>query len=185
MKYVFYDVYWSSSAPKVANGVIDLLKRTSGSEMMKGYLPKYLATIKEMIDTVNAKGRCAKLMMSNRKSVRYTDHKEHGQISIFQEGKWGQKDVARIHFIEVNNFWTFDSREENLVMCHFLNSMDGEVEFMTDKEEEDMIEKMLIDLHNGVSVEEVADKYVTCDTPELRQKLIEGMKAIFEEGGKS
>lgn len=133
MKYVFYDVYWSSSAPKVANEVIDLLKRTSGTEMMKGYLPKYLATIKEMIDTANAKGRHAKLMMSKRKDVRYTDHKEHGQISIYQDGKWGQKDVARIYFIEVNNFWTFDSREENLVMRHFLNIKNREAEFMTDK----------------------------------------------------
>lgn len=185
MKYVFYDVYWSSSAPKVANEVIDLLKRTSGSEMMKGYLPKYLATIKEMIDTANAKGRCAKLMISNKKDVRYTDHKVHGQISIYQDGKWGQKDVARIHFIEVNNFWTFDSGKENLVMRHFLNIKNRETKFMTGEEKEEILRGMFHDLDNGASVEEVADKYVTCATPELREKLIQGMKAIIEKGGES
>lgn len=186
MKYVFHNVFWSSNAPKAADEIIELLKRTSGSEMMKGFFPSFLEIIKEIIDAANAKGRHAKLMMSHNRMVEYTDHKEHGQISIYQKGKWGQKDVARINYIEVNHFWTYTAdKEENLVMCHLGKYQEyRQNEYIESFGESDKIlRKMVRDIKSGVPVEEVADKYVNCATPELRKQLIDGMKAIVEKGG--
>ncbi len=196
MKYVFYDVFWSASAPKAGLEIIDILKRASGSEMLKGYLPKFLDMLKRKIDEANNSGRHAKFELYHHQGVHYTDHKVHGQIAIHQDAQFGKKDIARLHYIELNSMWA-----ENFASGGELKQWDiaewekkrvilededyqAKMEAATNEQDE-IIEKMVGELKNGAPVEEVIDKYVTCATPELRGKLIDGMKAIVEEGGES
>lgn len=49
----------------------------------------------------------------------------------------------------------------------------------------DIMKKMVHELENGVSVEEVVDKYTVCASPELRQKLINGLTEIVKKGSES
>lgn len=43
---------------------------------------------------------------------------------------------------------------------------------------DELLEKMCTEMAQGGNVEEIADKYVKCSTPELRDELIAGLKAI-------
>lgn len=45
--------------------------------------------------------------------------------------------------------------------------------------------RMADDLRSGLPAEEVVDMYVTCASPELREKLIDGVKEIIAKGGES
>lgn len=120
MKYVFYDVFWSASAPKAGLEIIDLMKRTSGSEMLTTYLPKFLELLKGKIEEANKNGRHAKFELRHHQNMHYTDHKLHGQICIHQDGMYGKKDIARLHYIEVNQRWAEDFRNNGeLRLWHF------------------------------------------------------------------
>ena len=48
---------------------------------------------------------------------------------------------------------------------------------------EELLRKMCLDLASGGDIEEIADKYVKCETPELRQQLIDGLKSVLGKGG--
>ena len=185
MKYVFYDVYVYSSAPKAAQGIINMLKRASGTEMLKGYFTDFLEAINDLLEKTNEKGRIAKLEMFHNSMVDSLDHKEHGRITIIQKGKQSPKEIARIYYIEVNNFWAKDLGKEHLEMFSFYEgkSKESESDEAGSIKKEEIIEKMVIDIINGVSVEKVADKYVVCANPDLRKKLIDGLKSIVEKGG--
>lgn len=41
-----------------------------------------------------------------------------------------------------------------------------------------LIARMVRDVKTGKNIEQVVDRYVTCATPELRQKLIDGIRQI-------
>ena len=182
MKYVFHDVFWSSSAPKACLDIIEVLKRTSGSEMLTVYLPKFLDLLERKIAEANKNGRHAKFELYHHQNMHNTDHKVHGQICIHQDGMSGKKCIARIDYIEVNQFWTFSSAEGNLELCHFDNSKSRQTDSIT---ADDIMRRMVDDLRSGLPVEEVVDMYVACASPELREKLIDGLKEIVAKGGKS
>lgn len=47
-----------------------------------------------------------------------------------------------------------------------------------------LIEKMVDELKAGANIEKVVDKYCTCKTPRLRQKLIDGIRKIVSHNTK-
>ena len=110
MSYVFHNVFYSSSAPKAANEIIDLMKRTSGSEIGEEELQVYIDKLKEKIEKANASGRHQRIQISHSQDIHYTDMKVHGQIRVFANSKWGEKDIARLDYIQVNYGWRVDSQ---------------------------------------------------------------------------
>ena len=105
MKYVFYQVFYSSSAPKAAGEIIQMMKQTVGSEMLKMYYPEFFKALKDLVVAANASGKHAPFRIESNSGIRYDDNRKHGQISVFQPYKWGQKDVARLEYIEVDSMW--------------------------------------------------------------------------------
>ena len=47
-----------------------------------------------------------------------------------------------------------------------------------EKEAESLMNQIIAELKKGVEVEDVVDKYIKCETPELRQKTIDGINNI-------
>lgn len=110
MSYVFHNVFYSSSSIKAANDIIDLMKRTSGSEMREEDLPVYIAKLKEEIEKGNNTGRHARIALTHIQSKHFTDKKVHGQISVYTLGREGKKDIARLDYIQVSYGWRIDTQ---------------------------------------------------------------------------
>lgn len=125
MNIVFYNFFYSASAPKCAMGIIDLIKRTSGSIMRKEYLKKYIAMLKWMIEETNTSGRHAKIEISLYEGKHYNDDKVHGQISVYNMGQYGKKDIARIDYIEEGYGWQLDKYGDIRIMV-IKNNVDME-----------------------------------------------------------
>ena len=105
MSIVFHGIFCSSSAPRVADEIRDLMTKTSGTEMDNEHLSIYLDILTRMIDDANKKGRHAKIVMSHKRFVRNDDFRVHGQISVYMEKKSGYADIARLYYIEVGMHW--------------------------------------------------------------------------------
>ena len=105
MKFVFYQVFCSASAPKAAGDIIQLMKQTVGSEMLKMYYPEFYGKLKGLVNVANGNGKHAPFKIESNSFIRFDDNRLHGQISVFQPNKWGQKDVARLEYIEVDSMW--------------------------------------------------------------------------------
>lgn len=119
MKYVFYQVFYSASAPKAAGEIIQLMKQTVGSEMLKMYYPEFFKILKELVAAANASGKHAPFRIESNSGIRYEDSRLHGQISVFQPNKWGQKDVARLEYIEVDSMWAARSPQGDIKQYTF------------------------------------------------------------------
>lgn len=50
-----------------------------------------------------------------------------------------------------------------------------------DKDADELMGKIVAEMKAGGNIEEIVDKYVNCDTPEMRQELIEQMTAIRDK----
>lgn len=186
MKYVFHSIFYSASAPKSAKEVIEYMKATVGTEMLTSYFPRFLGIIQGMVDKVNATKR-VHIKMENYSCIQHDDGRRHGQISIFSDGKWGKKDMARLDYIEVDSMWAEDASARNELKQFTFNQWDkmkyqAEIEETVD-EAEGLLKQMVNELREGRNVEEVVDKYVKCANSELREKLISGIKNITQKGG--
>lgn len=186
MKYVFHDVFYSASVPKTAQPIIDLFKLAVGSEMLSEYMVKFVADIRDMANNAMRKGRV-------KFEVRYSNEKRaydgcyHGSITLYSPTSSEPKRQAALYFIGVDSLWAEDYRRDKLLTPFKFVEWDKMKMRVANTEDTDKAEEILMnmvgDLQKGVSVEEVADKYVACATPELRKSLIDGMKAIVEKGG--
>lgn len=184
MKYVFYDIFYAASAPKAAADIIAYMKGSVGSEMLTGYMEKYVAGIRQMVKEANEK-RKMQMMVDYTNQVNWNHGRRSGTIRVYKHAPYGYNDIARLYFVEVDSMWAessdgvlrqFTFSEWDRLKMRVANNIHP------DKVDE-ILRKMVSDLKNGVPVEEVADKYVTFATPELRKKLIDGMKAFVEKGG--
>ena len=213
MKYVFYDVYYSASAPKTAAKIVAFMKGAVGCEMLTVYLEKFVATIRQLVEDANATGR-VDIEMSKKVDRHYNDGCRHGQIAVYSKSRYGFKDIARLHFIEVDRLmveryqsmelkqYTFNELDKKILTMEkelkpattCAKNLMGEMKLVEKKESEedraeDLIIKIYLELAAGGDVATIADKYVHCATPELRQKLIDGMTRIRDEheqkGGES
>ena len=74
------------------------------------------------------------------------------------------------------------SEEEAITMfCNNLQKNSSEHHFTTGNDDADkLIDMMIKEVKTGGDIEKVVDKYVKCSTPELRQKLIDGIRGINE-----
>ena len=62
--------------------------------------------------------------------------------------------------------------KDHSVIVHRGNGSEDE------KGAESLMNQMIAELNKGVEVEDVVDKYIKCETPELRQKTIDGINKI-------
>ena len=185
MKYVFHGIFYAASAPKSAAEVIAFMKDAVGSEMLTSYFPKFLKIIHSMVDKANATKRVS-IVVDIYSGIQYDDGRRHGVISLYTKGTMGQKDIARLFYIEVDTMWAEDARDGKLK--HFTFNQWDKMKFQAEKEEtvdeaEGLLKQMVNELREGRNVEEVVDKYVKCANSELREKLISGIKNITQKGG--
>lgn len=165
MKYVFYDAFVSSSAPKAAKEIIELMTKAVGSEMLPTYLPRFFCQLKEMAAEVSSKGKIKLTVeMTQAKNIYGEDIVNRG-IYLRRTRMYCSDDVARLFCVSVKTEWKPEDEEEEL------------------KSGDDIIRRMAEDLKNGVSEEAVADKYVVCANPDLRKEMIDRLKSIAEKGG--
>lgn len=162
MKYVFHDAFVSSSAPKAAKEIIELMTKAVGSEMLPTYFPRFLSILKNMAAEVSSKGKIKLTVEMTQAKNIYGEGIVNRAIYLRRSRNYGSDDVARLFCVSVKSEWKSEDEEE----------------------EDDIISRMAEDLQNGVSEEAVADKYVACASQELREKLIDGLKAIVKEGGR-
>ena len=184
MKYVFHDVFYSASAPKSAQPIIDLFKQSVGSEMLIVYMTKFVAQIREMANNAERKGR-ARFTVDYRCEVHYNDGRRHGSITLYSPAQYGPKRQASLSFVEVDSMWYEDYKRDKLLSIITFIEWDKISERLNAKyssEGRHIINKMCYELRDGVPVEEVVDKYTKSATPELRQKLINGLSAIVKKG---
>lgn len=167
MKYVFYEAFVSASAPKAAEEIIALIKKAVGSEMLPQYFPKFFCRLKEMAAEVTEKGKMTLTVELNEVENPHGKGIVNRIIQVRRFRDYGIDDVARLFCVSVKSEWIPEVEEEEL------------------KSGSDIIRRMAEDLQNGVSEEAVADKYAVCASQELREELIDGLKAIVKKGGEA
>lgn len=167
MKYVFYEAFVSASAPKTAEEIIALIKKVVGSEMLPVYFPKFVCRLKEMAAEVTEKGKMTLTVELNEVENPHGKGIINRSIYVRRKRNYGYDDVARLYCVSVKSEWIPEVEEEEL------------------KSGSGIIRRMAEDLQNGVSEEAVADKYVVCASQELREELIDGLRAIVKKGGEA
>lgn len=167
MKYVFHNAFVSSSAPKAAEEIISLIKKAVGSEMLPKYFPIFFCRLKEMAAEANEKGKVTLTVELHEEKNIHGEGIVNRSIHVTRKRNYGYDDVARLYCVSVKSEWIPEVEEEEL------------------KSDVDIIRRMAEDLQNGVSEEAVADKYAVCASQELREELIDGLKAIVKKGGEA
>ena len=109
MKYVFTNVKVNTKTPRYAEEITSFLVNSVGSEILTVMMPKYLGAINNMINAVIPKN---KIEMIVNKIVYNLDKKVHGHITITKKVSNGVEVLAELSFIEVNDMWMEDGREE-------------------------------------------------------------------------
>ena len=166
MKYVFHDAFVSASAPKAAEEIIALIKKAVGSEILPQYFPIFFCRLKEMAAEVNEKGKVTLTVELYEQKNLHGEGIVNRSIHVTRKRNYGYDDVARLYCVSVKSEWVPEAKEES-------------------KSGSDIIRRMAEDLQNGVSEEAVADKYAVCASQELREELIDGLKAIVKKGGEA
>lgn len=187
MKYVFYHIFYPANAPKSALDLIHFVASAVGTEMQPDYYQEFVKEVRRRVDEINKKGRIhLDVSLSTCESGRPM---RNGQVCISSPRKWGADDIVRLSFIRVDSLWT-ENFQGNLQKISFdkWDRMKYEVEkkqVEESREADELLIRMITDLSTGRDIEETVDDYVKCETPELRQKLIDGIKEGMEEGGES
>lgn len=86
--------------------------------------------------------------------------------NYMQKGKLVKTIKSMSKHIEENE------KKDQSVIVHRGNRSEDE------KGAESLMNQMIAELNKGVEVEDVVDKYIKCETPELRQKTIDGINNI-------
>lgn len=105
MKYVFHDAFVSSSAPKAAKEIIELMTKAVGSEMLPTYFPRFFCQLKEMAAEVSSKGKIKLTVeMTQAKNIYGEDIVNRG-IYLQRTRNYGSDNVARLFCVSVNSMW--------------------------------------------------------------------------------
>ena len=109
MKYVFHDAFVSSSAPKAAQEIIELMRKAVGSEMLPCYFPKFFCRLKEMAAEVTSKGRIKLTVELTEVNNIYGMGIVNRGIYLMREKNYGHDDVARLFCVSVDSMWAENS----------------------------------------------------------------------------
>lgn len=105
MKYVFHDAFVSSSAPKAAKEIIELMTKAVGSEMLPCYFPKFFLRLKEMAAEVNKKGKVELTVELCEVKNLYGKGIVNRSIYVRRKMNYGSDDVARLFCVSVDSMW--------------------------------------------------------------------------------
>ena len=185
MKYVFYHIFYPANAPKSALDLIHFVASAVGTEMLPNYYQEFVKEVRRRVDEINKKGRIH--LDVSLPTCESGIPMRNGQVRISSPRKWGADDIVRLSFIRVDSLWT-ENTVGKLVKVPFkvLDRVKVKVEKKQGEESrkaEELLIRMITDLSTGRDIEEMVDDYVKCETPELRQKLIDGIKEGMEKGG--
>lgn len=105
MKYVFHDAFVSSSAPKAAKEIIELMTKAVGSEMLPTYFPRFFCQLKEMAAEVSSKGKIKLTVEMTQAKNIYGEGIVNRAIYLRRERNYGSDDVARLFCVSVESMW--------------------------------------------------------------------------------
>lgn len=105
MKYVFHDAFVSSSAPKAAKEIIELITKAVGSEMLPTYFPRFFCQLKEMAAEVSSKGKIKLTVEMTQTNNIYGEDIVNRGIYLQRTRNYGSDNVARLFCVSVNSMW--------------------------------------------------------------------------------
>lgn len=105
MKYVFHDALVSSSAPKAAKEIIELMTKAVGSEMLPTYFPRFFCQLKEMAAEVSSKGKIKLTVEMTQVNNIYGEDIVNRGIYLQRKTSYGSDNVARLFCVSVNSMW--------------------------------------------------------------------------------
>ena len=183
-KYVFFDLFAMSGLPKYMDGLVAYMKVMVGSEILTVQFDALVRTIQETVEQIN-QARGAQMIVRTNTHVDEWLGRKTVKVFIYKRPN-DESPVIRLYGVEVYCMWAEYAGELKPFTFKQWNMLKERVrrrDASAIDEAEDLMVKMSKELQSGVSVEEVADRYVRCQTPELRQQLIDGMKSVLGKGG--
>lgn len=107
MSYVFHDFFRSTSAPKAASEIVNLMRKAEGTTMNEQFLPQFLDNLREAVIKTNEKGKCREIFLNHHEDENARGNVT-GQISVYMIHAL----IARIHYIKVRWGWALNKNNE-------------------------------------------------------------------------